>query len=262
MGSTMRPLLRAIAFASLLLGTAVAAAQAADLPAPGPAPAYKAPVYGPPPFLWTGFYVGGNLGAGWNQATVNDLAPPIGAGLNFGNPNSNGFFVGGSQVGANYQIEAFVIGAEATFDWAANHNNTGPGMATGIGTVRVSANDRWITTVAARFGVAIDHWLIYAKAGGGWVGAGNFTVTNLSTGGAVAISGNNTNSGWLIGTGVEYALTPNWSAKLEFDYLGLHNQSYAVPATSPIFPGDVFNSTGRAFMMVTGGVNYLFNFGG
>jgi outer membrane immunogenic protein len=257
----MRQLLRAIACASLLLGTAIAA-QAADLPVPAGPPAYKAPVYGPPPFLWTGFYVGGNLGAAWSQATLNDLAPPVGAGLNFGNPNANGFFIGGGQVGANYQIESFVIGAEATFDWAANNHNSGPGMVTAIGTIRASANDRWITTLAARFGVAIDHWLIYGKAGGGWVGVRNFALTNVGTGATVTIGNSNSNSGWLVGTGVEYALTPNWSAKLEFDYIGLRNTSYTVPAGSPILPGDTFTSTGRAVYMLTGGVNYLFNFGG
>jgi outer membrane immunogenic protein len=257
----MHKLFRATALASLLLGTSIAA-QAADLPAPAPAPAYKAPAYGPPPFLWTGFYIGGNIGAGWSQATVNDLAPPVGGGVNYGNPNPNGFFIGGGQVGFNYQISAFVIGAEADFDWAANHHNSGPGTVTGVGTVQVSANDRWITTLAARFGVALDHWLIYGKAGGGWVGAGNFTVTNVTTGAAAAVSSNNTNSGWLVGGGVEYAFTPNWTAKLEFDYLGLRNASYTVPATSAVLPGDTFTATGRSVMMLTGGINYLFNWGG
>ena len=101
-----------------------------------------------------------------------------------------------------------------------------------------------------------------AGVGGGWVGAGNFAVTNVTTAAAVSIAGNNTNSGWLVGGGVEYAWTPNWSTKLEFDYLGLHSASYTVPATSPVLPGDVFNSTGRSLYMLTGGVNYLFNFGG
>jgi outer membrane immunogenic protein len=30
--------------------------------------------------------------------------------------------------------------------------------------------------VAARFGWAIDHVLLYGKAGGGWVGSNNLTV--------------------------------------------------------------------------------------
>jgi outer membrane immunogenic protein len=260
----MHKLIRATALASLFLATPIVA-QAADLPAAAPAPAYKAPGYGPPPFLWSGFYIGGNIGAGWSQATVNDLAPPVGGGVNYGNPNSNGFFIGGGQIGANYQISAFVIGAEADFDWSANHHNNGPGTAVaGVGTLQVAASDRWITTLAARFGVALDHWLIYGKAGGGWVSASNFTVTNVTTGAAVGISGNSTNSGWLVGGGIEYAITNNWTAKLEYDYLGLRNASYTVPAGAPasVLPGDTFTATGRSVMMLTGGVNYLFNWGG
>ena len=71
--------------------------------------------------------------------------------------------------------------------------------------LRVSANDRWETTLAARFGYAWDHALFYGKAGGGWVGAGNFAVTNVGTGGSVTVSNGNTNVGWLVGAGFEYA---------------------------------------------------------
>jgi outer membrane immunogenic protein len=255
----MHKLLRSAALTSLLL-TIPAAAWAADLP-PAP-PVYKTPVYAPPPFLWTGFYFGGNIGGAWNQGTINDSAPPLGLGVNFGNPSANGVFIGGGQVGANYQISSFVIGAEATFDWAANNHNSGPGITVPAGTFRVSSNNRWITTLAARFGVAIDHWLVYGKAGGGWVGANNFAVTNVGTGATVNVGNSNTNSGWLVGGGVEYAFLNNWTAKLEFDYLGLRNRTFTVPAGSPVLPGDTFTTTGRSVYMLTGGVNYLFNWGG
>jgi hypothetical protein len=39
------------------------------------------------------------------------------------------------------------------------------------------------------------------KAGGGWVGSDDFTVTNLTTGASVTVSNNNRNSGWLVGAG-------------------------------------------------------------
>src|SRR6266851_5024312 len=98
----MHKLLQATVFMSLLVGTSVAA-NAADLP-PAPAPAYKAPaVVAPPPFSWTGFYVGGNLGAGWSQGNVTDSA----FGLSYSTGN-NVSFIGGGQVGANYQINSFV----------------------------------------------------------------------------------------------------------------------------------------------------------
>src|SRR5277367_4408030 len=223
----MNKLLRATALASLLLGTSFA--NAADLP---PAPMPRAPVaYMPaavPVFSWTGFYIGGNLGGGWNRGNVVDSV----FGVNFTNGNSASF-LGGGQVGGNYQIGSFVIGAEADFDWFANNNNSGNGTTVPAGAafptgavLRASANDRWETTLAARFGYAWDHALFYGKAGGGWVGAGNFAVTNVGTGASLAVSNSNTNVGWLLGTGFEYAFTQNWTAKLEYDYLALNNAKY------------------------------------
>jgi outer membrane immunogenic protein len=253
----MHKLLRATAITSLLLGTSLAA-YAADLP-PAP-PVYKAPaIYAPPQFSWTGFYIGGNIGGGWSRGDVTDTL----FGVNFNNGNS-GSFLGGGQVGGNYQIGAFVIGAEADFDWFANNNNSGNGTTVLIGGVptvlRVSANDRWETSLAARFGYAWDHALFYGKAGGGWVGAGNFAVTNVGTGASVALSNSNTNSGWLVGAGVEYAFTQNWTAKVEYDYLALNNASFTatVPSTGLV---DTFTNGGRNIQTLTVGVNYLFNWG-
>jgi outer membrane immunogenic protein len=252
----MNKLLRATALTSLLLGTSFAA-NAADLP-----PAPRAPVpYMPvavPVFSWTGFYIGGNVGGGWSRGNVVDSA----FGVNFNNGNSASF-LGGGQVGGNYQIGAFVIGAEADFDWFANNNNSGNGTtvvpAGGPATIlRASANNRWETTLAARFGWAVDHLLVYGKAGGGWVGAGNFAVTNVGTGASVAVSNSNTNSGWLVGAGVEYAFTQNWTAKLEYDYLALNNATYTVTVPS-IGVVDTFTNGGRNVQTVTVGINYLFN---
>jgi outer membrane immunogenic protein len=243
----------AIATAALVV---TSPAWAADLP-PAPAPMPRAAAYipAPPPFSWTGFYIGANLGGGWGRGNVVDSL----FGANYTN-GSSASFVGGGQVGGNYQIGSFVVGAEADFDWFANNKNSGTGTVlptVPATTLRVSANDRWVTTLAARFGWAFDHLLFYGKAGGGWVGAGNFAVTNVGTGASVSLSNSNTNVGWLVGAGVEYALTPNWTAKLEYDYLALNNASYTV--TVPGVGADTFTNGGRNVQTVTIGVNYLFN---
>jgi outer membrane immunogenic protein len=256
----MKAILRTALAASVMVSTSLAA-RAADLPpAPPPMPARAPVAYIPaePMFSWTGFYIGGNLGFGWNQGGVSDSAPPTGLGVAYGNPSGNGVFLGGGQVGANYQFSSFVVGVEGNFEWAANNSNSFPGVATPLGTIRVSSNDRWVTTLAARFGYAIDRLLIYGKAGGGWLGAGNFAVTNVGTGASVALSNSNTNTAWLVGLGTEYAFTNHITAKLEYDYLGVSNASYTVPAGAAFLPGDTFSSGGRAVQMLTAGVNYLF----
>ena len=250
----MKRLLKYLASAAMLLSPL--AAHSADL-------AVKA---APPPlmpvFSWTGFYIGANVGGAWANNNWNDTLFRT----NFNNGNNNGTFIGGGQVGANYQIGSFVIGGEWDFDWAGNSNNNGTGgIIPGVGNIVVTNNNRWITTVAARFGFAVDHWLFYGKAGGGWVGNNNLTVTNVTTGvsltcGNFTNCGNNT-GGWLVGGGVEYAFTPNWTVKAEYDYLGLGNRTLLIPATAPFLAGDTFNSNNRNIQMVKVGVNYLFNWG-
>src|ERR1700726_4574474 len=121
------------AIAALVVATSPA--WAADLPPATPrAPVAYMPVAAPV-FSWTGFYIGGNLGGGWNRGNVVDSA----FGVNFPNGNSTSF-LGGGQVGGNYQIGAFVIGAEAAFDWFANNNNSGNGTTVPGGAIlRASA---------------------------------------------------------------------------------------------------------------------------
>jgi outer membrane immunogenic protein len=103
---------------------------------------------------------------------------------------------------------------------------------------------------------------IEKKAGGGWVGSDDFTVTNLTTGSSITLSNNDSNSGWLVGAGIEWAFLQNWSAKIEYNYLGLDDRTFTVPAGSPFLAGDTFTQRNRNVQMVKVGINYLFNLGG
>jgi outer membrane immunogenic protein len=248
-GIMKKTLIASVALASLIAGSA----SAADLPA---RPAPVAPIYAAPIFSWTGFYIGANIGGAWDRGSVNDTL----FGLNFNNSSNNGVFIGGGQVGANYQMGSFVIGVEGDFDWAANNNNnTATGLVTPAGTLAVTSNDRWVSTLAARFGFAVDRVLFYGKAGGGWVGNNGFTVTNVTTGTTLVGTNNNSNTGWLVGGGIEWAFAYNWSAKIEYDYLGLGSRTLTTPVG--FLPGgviDTFNTGNRNIQMVKLGVNYRF----
>ena len=240
-----------LASAAMLLSPLAAHSADVAVKAPPPPPV--------PVFSWTGFYIGGNIGGAWANNRFTDTLFLT----NFNN-NNTGVFIGGGQIGGNYQIGQFVIGGELDFDLAATNNNAGV-VIPGVGNIVVTDNNRWITTVAARFGFAADHWLFYGKAGGGWVGNNNLTVTNVTTGvsltcGNFTNCGNNT-GGWLVGAGVEYAFTNNWTVKFEYDYLGLGNRTLVIPPTAPLLAGDTFNSNNRNIQMVKVGVNYLFNWG-
>jgi len=245
---------------ALSLGTPVFAADMAVKAPPPPPPI--------PVFSWTGFYIGANIGGAWANNRWRDtlFLTPF-------NNNNNGVFIGGGQIGGNYQIGQFVIGGEWDFDSAANNNNSAGVVIPGVGNIVVTNNNRWITTVAARLGWAIDHWLVYGKAGGGLVGNNDLTLTNLTTGVSFTCGsarapftsfincGNNSTFGWLVGAGFEYAFTNNWTVKFEYDYLGLGSRNLFIPATAPLLAGDTFTSNTRNLQMVKVGVNYLFNWG-
>ena len=113
--------MKRVALAVALSTVAGSAAFAADLPPPVAPPRAPA-VYTPAPvpyYNWTGFYIGGNLGASWQQGSFGDQ---------FGNnfrTNNQFTGTGGGQVGVNYEFSSgVVVGAEAMFDWRFNNGNT------------------------------------------------------------------------------------------------------------------------------------------
>src|SRR5579862_7004496 len=164
----MRKVLCAVVLTSSLIGMPVVA-MSADMPTPPPI--YKAPpAYVAPAFSWTGFYIGANMGAGWNQGNLNDSF-----GLFSGGANNNATFLGGGQVGANYQINNFVLGIEGDFDWFANNNSATGTTTDGSTTISGIENPRWLTTLTGRLGIAVDRVLFYGKGGGAWVGSNNIT---------------------------------------------------------------------------------------
>jgi outer membrane immunogenic protein len=228
-----------LGIAALASLTVPVAAIAADVTLPPRAPA---PVYVAPPFSWTGFYLGGNFGGTWASTTLTDNL--TGASLTA----SRSGWLDGGQAGFNYQTGNFVWGVEATFDWTSL-NTTGTPFATAFGPLQASANTQWLTTLAARLGYAADRWLVYGKAGGGWV-SNSATVTNVTS--QVSATTSNATSGWLVGAGLEFGFTPNWSAKLEYDYLGLSGWT----AASPLIADTV--TVKRQLNMITTGVNYRF----
>jgi outer membrane immunogenic protein len=242
-----------------LVGVGIGSAAAADMPLPpAAAPVPYLPVA--PPFSWTGFYVGGNLGLGWSRGTFSD---PLGNSLSL--PN-NAMLLGGGQAGFNFEYYGgFVIGVEADFDWFANSGSTTSnpvplidtfGNPTGS-TASIGINNKWLTTVTGRLGYAFDRVLLYGKGGGAWVGSNNPTLTINNA--PVAITTTTNNWGWTAGVGVEWAFLGNFSARIEYDYVGLNNPNFTIPRSAGGLPaGDQFIGNNRFIQLVNAGVNYRF----
>jgi outer membrane immunogenic protein len=240
-----------------IIGLAVVGAVAAATVA-NAADLQRAPIYtkAPPPvpvFSWTGLYIGANIGGAWSNGSITDNV--TGAQLN---SNSSGF-IGGGQIGYNYQFNTFVLGVEWDID-GTSINKTSNAVAVVLpggaaANLQASASTDWISTLTARFGFAVDRFLIYGKAGGAWV-QNSATLTNLTNGASASAS--NTNSGWTAGVGAEWAFAPQWSAKLEYDHIELDNFS---PSTNSVIVNDRLTLS-RNIDMVKAGVNYRFNWGG
>src|SRR5215467_2030360 len=162
--------------------------------------AYGAP---PPPlpfYVWTGLYVGVHAGGGWADLGVGDT----GSG-----------FIGGGQVGYNYQVNPnWVVGVEVEVSGSAIKNNL---LTIGTFAGPITANFNWntLTTLASRFGYAFDHWLVSGKVGGAWADVS--VSVNAPFGFSNSAGG--TASGWIVGVGTEYAFRNNWSAKIEYNHL-------------------------------------------
>ena len=241
----------AIAFA-LCFG-ATPAALAADLPAPAPIPP---PVYAAPVYNWTGFYIGGNIGADWSGLSGNNFSDTLGS--TFTAP-TNVQFMGGGQVGVNYQFwSGVVIGAEVMFDWLASSANTQITATAPDGTAAFmdTINNRWLSTATGRLGYAWDRVLLYGKAGGAWLGAGSPGIT---VGGAsVALTSSGSDFGWTAGFGLEWAFWNNWSVRAEYDYIGLNDKSFTVAPGPTSFGGDVITYRYQNISLMTAALNYKF----
>ncbi len=249
--------MKRVALAVALSTVAGSVAFAADLPPPV---APRAPaVYVPTPvpyYNWTGFYIGGNVGAAWQQGNLGDQ---------FGNSFSTSNSIkglGGGQVGVNYEFaNGVVVGAEAMFDWRFNNNNTSTSTlnaATGVpGAASITVNNQWLTTATGKLGYAWDRTLVYAKAGGAWVGSNNPSFT--TTAGNFNPTASSSNWGWTVGVGAEYAFWGTWSARVEYDYIGLTNQTFTVtPPQGGFTATDQFTFNNRNINMITAGINYKF----
>jgi outer membrane immunogenic protein len=226
---------------ALASAASIGSAVAADLPAPMPAPV--APVASAPAAIynWTGFYFGGHLGAGFANSSWSD--PFTGAANTFG---SGAGFLGGAQAGANYQLNMLVLGVEGDFSWTGLKGSGVDSIGDAIGT-----NTQWTSTVTGRIGAAFNRLLLYGKGGVAFAqDQSNFTDT-FGNGANTAFM----RTGWTAGAGLEYGITRNWSAKIEYDYLSFGPQALNfTTATTPLYT----SNAGLNVQEVKAGVNFRF----
>jgi outer membrane immunogenic protein len=234
----------------------------------------------PPVYNWTGFYVGGNVGAGkmtapGSASNQESLAvSPVGAAasislLGFNTLDANGTgAVAGGQFGYNYQMGNWVIGVEGEGFWSGIKLTNNQSVFNSDGTLREtfgsSVKNNSDFTIAGRLGVAFDRTLIYGKGGWAWgdhkfnsfESCCNATPTTFTS------NASGTLDGLLVGIGIEHALMRNVTIKFEYDHISFGSKELLVTECSPTLclpvGGASFSSTKQIFKV---GANYLFNVG-
>jgi len=243
----------------LFVTTCLALSSTASMAADMGMPYSKAPVMAAPVFSWTGCYVGAQVGGGM-QSNTEGSSGVTGKGA-----------IAGGQAGCNYQDGNWVFGLEGEGYWSGIKTTSGfTEIASvlnpnGFGTDTTTVKNNNDFTIAARIGIAFDRTLIYGKGGWAWGSFKSFESSNCCSIGnpTNTFASSGTLDGFLIGAGIEHALTRNWTVKLEYDYIGFGTEQFTVTKCSlgvcaPVNTGTL--SANKQVFKV--GANYLFDFGG
>jgi len=178
--------MKKIAFATAATLLLTGAASAADLAA---RPYTKAPAPMVSVYNWTGFYIGVNAGGAWSES-----------GTNFGDASG---FVGGGQIGYNWQMGSFVLGGEADLAVASFKTNLSDNKY----------RTDLLSSLRARLGFAFDRIMIYGTGGVG-VAKGKVYSSDYPSKRFTTVRP-------VLGAGAEFAVTNNFLLRAEFlDFVG------------------------------------------
>jgi outer membrane immunogenic protein len=190
--------------------------------------------------LWEGFYIGANAGYAWagnnggNIEVFDGNGKPYATGpLNYDLSLEGGF--AGLQVGFNRRAGNFVFGLEADIqtrvDGGSKTSFDPPAIFNFDYTAALDV--AWFGTLRGRVGYARDRTLIYAT-GGLAFGEVNYSARYLITepccsGGFANLKSSGVETGYVVGGGLEHAINPNWSLKLEYQYINLGSGKAEAP---------------------------------
>jgi outer membrane immunogenic protein len=204
---------------------------------------------------WEGFYAGVNIGGAWNSTcnswTLNNVTNPalVNAFNNRNCPN-NGVFVGGVQIGYNFQYNEWVWGFGLDYDyWSSkNHNRSFVYTAPAGGTVpsgtfafsgKTSPNG--FAILGPRIGYAVDNWLPYFRVGGVFTGgsrtsSATYTQATNTTGtpdAAFSGSKNFKSNGFGLGLGSDFKVADQLFIRAEYTYVSLGKGTSSATACTP-----------------------------
>jgi outer membrane immunogenic protein len=220
-----------------------------------PRPAYA-------PFSWTGFYVGANGGYGDNFDRNDNFIVSNNLGFSAttrGVQPEGGF--GGGQLGYNWQQGPLLLGVEADLQGAdVSAGFSGHLLDASGDLLNAHQSFDYFGTVRGRVGFAFYHGLIYATGGFAYGGVKDQLFVSMPGSGSIAnLHNDDTRTGFVVGGGVELALAPHWSVKVEYQHIDLGSEKLA----ASVLPPSGITFTGNKITDVVGtariGLNYRFN---
>lgn len=255
--------MKKFAFGMLAAVAMTGSAVAADM-----APRYtKAPPPAPIAiYTWTGCYIGGNVGGAWHNVNQNSsrnlagtvFAPP----LDLGSADSNGDFIGGGQIGCDYQFAGnWVVGIQGMFDFGNTNsrNNILDARVTPIGTPYTTTRTRDLFTVTGRVGYLFaPQVLAYVKGGGAWTRTNTAIFGNIPAN-FLSESASADRQGWTVGGGVEWMFARGWSVFGEYNYADFGRKDINFTQGPGTVGVATINSTRLNVQTALVGVNYKFN---
>jgi outer membrane immunogenic protein len=225
-----------------------------------------------PTNTWTGFYIGANGGYGWDARDgrdyiVTDLDKTINNTNSFAGYDRNGGF-GGGQIGYNFGSSflgiglgsQFVIGIEADLQ-ASDIGDEYRANAGGGATGSVRTNIDWFGTVRGRVGYAMDTTLFYFTGGFAFGGINDRIVYDdqvKPVNSTATFRKDETETGYVLGGGIEQKFSPSVSLKFEYQYIDLGSDRYSAVST-PEGNRAVLTTTDHDFHTFRVGLNYHFN---
>ncbi len=213
--------IRKLLVSAAILATMTGGAWAADLPNTKGPPAFAPPP--PPVFTWTGLYVGAQAGYEWGSTSAFLETYPGGAFIAPAVGISPSGVVGGGHIGYNYQFSQFVVGIEGDVEGTSASASALEGPGTYF-----HENAEIQGSVRGRVGWAWDRLLIYGTGGVAFA-----SIRDLSTApGVPSDSQTIGRAGWTAGGGIEYALDPNWSVRVEYRYTDYGSYDFPLPNTN------------------------------
>jgi high affinity Mn2+ porin len=209
----------------------------------------------PPVFAsnpWEGFYVGGHVGYAFGTSSYLSNPPGRPASGSVGLYGMDGQFgplFSGLQAGYNHVTSSgLLFGFVADFSFPDTMKSNLPIAFPVAGPSEVNDNIEIFGALRGRIGYVFGDWLIFGT--GGFAYDRDLATSTDTLGNVDSVYF--WRPGWTAGGGVEVRLTPDWSAKLEYDYSDFARASVTFPITS-----EHYDST-LTLQTVSLGLNYRF----